>query len=60
LVTDLAPELGRYFVSCGDSGFDAVDAALGEPMLDVGHETLANVALSVGLLRYNETRKELD
>jgi len=29
-------------------------------MPDVAHETLANVALSVGLLRYNETRKELD
>jgi len=34
LVADLVPELGRDFVSCGDSGFDPVDASLGEPVLD--------------------------
>ena len=41
LVAYLVPELRRDFVSGGYSGFDAVDAALGEPMLDVAHQTLS-------------------
>ena len=48
LISDFALELRRDFVSCGHSRFDAVDAPLGEPMLDFAHEAFADAALSMG------------
>jgi len=44
-----APQLAAgFFTPYGDFGFDEVDAALGEPMLDFAHQALADAALSMG------------
>jgi len=47
LIADLAPELRRDFVSHGDSGFDAVDAALGEPARHLGLRELGLISSGV-------------